>query len=96
MKSQSSLVPATLRDVIGSRLIRLLAINLGIGIVLAVIMVTGLLALDAHHLRTLVSHDRSGALVVALMLGGFIVTFGSIAMGSAIMWQISSNDNDSD
>lgn len=95
METQPPLsVRATFRDLVNSRLMRLLAINLGIGIALAVIMVAGLLALDTHHLRTLIFHDRSGFLAVAVMLGGFIVTFGSIAMGSAIMWQARSDDMD--
>jgi hypothetical protein len=66
-------------------LIRLLAINLVIGISAAVLMLGGLLALNPHGLRDLIVNDRSGVTAVALLLFGLIVTFGSVAMGTAIM-----------
>ena len=66
-------------------LFRLLAINLAIGITLAVFLVGGLLWLDPGGLRHLIFADRSPATALGLLLFGFIVTFGSTAMGSAIM-----------
>jgi hypothetical protein len=66
-------------------LFRLLAINLAIGVAAALLMITGLLLLNPYGLRTLLLSDRSGATVFVLMLFGFIVTFGSTAMGTAIM-----------
>jgi hypothetical protein len=66
-------------------LFRLLAINLAIGIAAAILMTGGLLLLNPYGLRSLLLSDRFGAVVFALMLFGFIVTFGSTAMGTAIM-----------
>ena len=66
-------------------LARLLAINLGIGVVLAVLLVGGLLALNPGGLRDLILADRSPLVPIGLLLGGFIVTLGSTAMGTAIM-----------
>src|SRR6266702_8842554 len=66
-------------------LFRLLAINLGIGVSLAVLLVGGLLALDPGGLRHLIFADRSPGTALGLLLFGFVVTFGSTAMGTAIM-----------
>lgn len=66
-------------------LFRLLAINLAIGISAAILMVSGLFALNPYNLRSLILSDPSGVTVAALMLFGFVVTFGSTAMGTAIM-----------
>ena len=64
---------------------RLLAINLGIGVALAVLLVGGLLLLNPGGLRDLILADRSPLVPIGLLLGGFIVTLGSTAMGTAIM-----------
>lgn len=66
-------------------LLRLLALNVLIGIGVAVLAVGGLLALDSHGLRHLIVADASPVLPVMLLLFGFVVTFGSVAMGAAIM-----------
>ena len=66
-------------------LFRLLAINLAGGMVLAALLVGGLLALNPSGLRDLILADRSPATALGLLLFGFIVTFGSTAMGTAIM-----------
>ena len=66
-------------------LFRLLAINLAIGISLAILLVGGLLWLDPGGLRHLIFADRSPATALGLLLFGFIVTFGSTTMGTAIM-----------
>ena len=66
-------------------LIRLLAINLAIGVSVAMLMLGGLLAINPHGLRDLVLNDRSGGAAIGLLLFGLIVTFGSVAMGTAIM-----------
>jgi hypothetical protein len=65
--------------------LRLLAINLAIGVSLAVLLVGGLLALDPGGLRHLILADRSPGTALGLLLFGFVVTFGSTAMGTAIM-----------
>lgn len=66
-------------------LLRLLTINLGIGVAQAVLMFAGLFALNPQNLRGLILADRSPALAVGLLLFGLIITFGSMAMGSGIM-----------
>jgi hypothetical protein len=66
-------------------LFRLLAVNLTIGIAVAALAVGGLLALDAHGLRTLILADRSPVAALVLLGGGFVITFASVAMGTAIM-----------
>ena len=66
-------------------LTRLLAINLGIGAALAVFLVGGLLALNPGGLRDLIRADSTPLVPIALLLGGFIITLGSTAMGTAIM-----------
>src|SRR5262245_14725828 len=66
-------------------LARLLAINLAIGVILAGLLVGGLLVLNPGGLRDLILADRSPFVPIGLLLGGFIVTLGSTAMGTAIM-----------
>ena len=66
-------------------LFRLLAINLAIGVSVAVLLFGGLLALNPHGLRDLILADHSPLTALALLLFGFVITFGSVAMGTAIM-----------
>ena len=66
-------------------LFRLLAINLAAGTALAVLLVGGLLALNPGGLRDLIFADSSPGTALGLLLFGFVVTFGSTAMGTAIM-----------
>ena len=66
-------------------LFRLLAINLAIGIALAALVVGGLLAINPGGLRDLIFADSSPGTALGLLLFGFVVTFGSTAMGTAIM-----------
>jgi hypothetical protein len=66
-------------------LFRLLAINLAIGIAAAVLMLFGLVALNPHGLRDLMLADPAGAVAAGLLLFGLVITFGSVAMGTAIM-----------
>ncbi|MBR1130651.1 hypothetical protein [Bradyrhizobium iriomotense] len=68
-------------------LFRLLAINLAIGACAAVLLVGGLLWLNPGHLRELIFADRTPGIALVLLLGSFLITFGSAAMGSAIMAQ---------
>ncbi len=48
-------------------------------------MTSGLLLLNPYNLRSLILSDPSGITVAVLLLFGFVVTFGSTAMGTAIM-----------
>ena len=66
-------------------LIRLLAVNLAAGIGVALLMFGGLMALNPGNLRGLLLADRFGYAALGLLLFGLIVTFGSVAMGSAVM-----------
>ena len=66
-------------------LFRLLAINLAAGTAAAVLLLGGLLALNPHGLRDLILADRSPATAIGLLLFGLFITFGSTAMGTAIM-----------
>ncbi len=66
-------------------LFRLLAINLAAGAAAAVLLLGGLLALNPHGLRDLIFADRSPATAIGLLLFGLLITFGSTAMGTAIM-----------
>ena len=66
-------------------LFRLLATNLAVGAAAAVLLLGGLLALNPRGLRDLMLADRSPAIAIGLLLFGLLVTFGSAAMGAAIM-----------
>lgn len=66
-------------------LIRLLAVNLAGGVAAAVLMLGGLLALNPGNLRDLILADEAPGAALGLLLFGLVVTFGSVAMGSAIM-----------
>ena len=66
-------------------LFRLLAINLAAGTAAAALFVGGLLALNPANLRDLILADSSPGTALGLLLVGFVVTFGSTAMGTAIM-----------
>jgi hypothetical protein len=66
-------------------LLQLLAVNLAIGASVALLMVGGLVSLNPFGLRDLILADRSPATALGLLLFGFVITFGSAAMGSAIM-----------
>jgi len=71
-----------LTDLRRQPLIRLLAINLAAGFAAALLMLAGLLALNPMNLRGLILADGTA---LALLLFGLAVTFGSAAMGSAVM-----------
>jgi hypothetical protein len=66
-------------------LFRLLAINLAAGMAVAALLVGGLLLLNPFNLRDLIFADCSPGTALGLLLFGFVVTFGSAAMGTAIM-----------
>jgi hypothetical protein len=72
-------------------LLRLLAVNLAVGASVALLMVSGLVLLNPSGLRDLILADRSPATALGLLLFGFVITFGSAAMGSAIMTLVRSD-----
>ena len=75
-------------------LTRLLAINLGIGVALAILLVGGLLVLNPGGLRDLILADRSPVVPLVLLLGGFIATLGGTAMGTAVMAMGAGDDDE--
>lgn len=76
---------SSLRVLLAQPLLRLLAINFIIGAGMAVLMLGGLLALNPGSLRHLIFADRACGTALGLLMFGFLITFGSAAMGSAIM-----------
>ncbi|MBR0741813.1 hypothetical protein JQ581_33250 [Bradyrhizobium liaoningense] len=75
------------RSLLRIPLFRLLAINLAIGACAASLLVAGLLWLNPGHLRELIFADSSPGIALLSLLAAFLITFGSAAMGSAIMAQ---------
>jgi len=65
-------------------LLRLLAVNCAAGIAIALLALGGLLVVDVP-LRELILRDQSPFVALALLGGGFIITFGSAVMGTAVM-----------
>lgn len=66
-------------------LVRLLAINLAAGAAIAALMLGGLMALNPGNLRSLIFSDRDSTAALVLLGLGLVVTFGSVAMGTAVM-----------
>jgi hypothetical protein len=66
-------------------LARLLLVNLVIGAAVTLLLVGGLLLLNPAGLRDLIFADHSPGIALALLLMSFFITFGSTAMGTAIM-----------
>lgn len=62
-------------------LLRHLAIGLGSAALFALLI----LAVDLGGLRSLAWRDPQGWLYLALLFFGLVVTFGSLAMGAAVM-----------
>jgi hypothetical protein len=75
----------SLRLIFRVPLFRLLAVNLAIGTTVAVLLVGGLIAFNLYGLRDLIVADYSPATALGLLLFGVFITFGSTAMGTAIM-----------
>jgi hypothetical protein len=74
---------------------RLLFINGMCGALLALAFVAALFLFNIAGLADLLGNEGQPALVVGLMAFGFVITFSSLMMGSAIMMQ-SDRDDDGD
>ncbi|MGF1561090.1 MAG: hypothetical protein ACFB3T_02795 [Geminicoccaceae bacterium] len=61
-----------------------LARHCAAGVLLGLVLVGAILALDVAHLGTLVFSGSHTIVALALLIAGFGVTFGSLAMGTAI------------
>jgi hypothetical protein len=77
-------------------LFRLLLINGLIGTSVAILLVAGLIITDAHRIGTLIANSENPALPVIVLTLGLIITFGSVAMGMAIMSLPYESDDGSD
>jgi hypothetical protein len=55
------------------------------GSIAGLLAVAAILALDIGGIRDLMQRDPSGGIALFLMCFGFVVTFGSAALGAAIM-----------
>ncbi len=66
-------------------LFRLLAWNWLAGAAVALILFGGLIGLNTMHLRDLILESDHPLVPVAMLIAGFLVTFSSVAMGTAIM-----------
>jgi hypothetical protein len=73
---------------------RLLAINALAGAVIGLIAVVGLFVLDVGKLQSLAMRDSAGFIALAALGVGFIVTFASVLMGTAIMSMKRRDDDD--
>lgn len=68
-----------------SRLLRYLAFHLASGIVIGTAAVGGLLAVNPGGIRTVIFADDASWLAISLLLFGFVLTFSSFVVGTAIM-----------
>ena len=73
-------------------LLRFLARHCALGIGAGWLVAGGLLAFDTGGLRTLIFGSAEPSLALGLLLFGMAVTFGSAAMGVAIMGLASKDD----
>src|SRR4051812_644815 len=62
-------------------LLRVLIINFGLGILVAMGFLAGLLALDLAAIRALILQDQSPVTALGLLLLGCVAVFGSATMG---------------
>jgi hypothetical protein len=74
-----------MRKILREPLFRLLLVNLAIGLAAAALLFGGLLLVNPYGLRGLILSDQSPATALIVLLFGFCITFGSAAMGTAIM-----------
>jgi hypothetical protein len=65
--------------------LRLVLAHAGIGALLGLAFAVALVVLDAHGIGALILNSESGAVAFLLLAGGFMVTFGSLVAGSAVM-----------
>jgi hypothetical protein len=63
----------------------LVLVNAAGGAVVALLLVGSILGLDIGGIGTLVRESDVPAVPVAMLVAGFVITFSSVAMGSAIM-----------
>ena len=64
---------------------RLIVENWILGAAAGVLCASIVLAIDLVHLRTLIWHSSEPWIALALLYGGFILTFASLLAGTAVM-----------
>jgi hypothetical protein len=69
----------------GTEIVRYIVLPALAGSLAGLVGVAGLLALNVGSLRTLILASPQGWIAVALLCMGFVVTFGSAAIGATIM-----------
>jgi len=79
-------VPPVQRAASGrSPLLRFLALNLGIGVGIGVALAAAAILSDFGGLKSLISGTEAPLVAVAMLYVMFALTFGSLAMGVAVM-----------
>ncbi|MTI00360.1 hypothetical protein [Roseibium sp. RKSG952] len=73
-------------------LLRLLAVNGGIGVIISLAFAVAVLVLNIGNLRVLILNSENPVLPVLMLIAGLVITLGSVVMGSAIMMLGSSDD----
>jgi hypothetical protein len=76
--------------------LRLVLTHALLGAVLGLCFSIGLVYVDAHGLGTLLRASDSGLVGFALLAGGFMITCGSLAAGTALMMVPRHDDDDHD
>lgn len=67
------------------KLLRFLAVHCAIGILVGWSLLAALIATDVGGLRGLIGNSSNPFVPLVLLAAGFGITFGSAAMGSAVM-----------
>ena len=75
--------------------LRLVLTHALFGAALGLCFTVGLVLIDAHGLASLLQSSESGFVGFALLAGGFMITCGSLAAGTALMMIPRSDDDDS-
>lgn len=79
-----------------NRLLKLLLTNAVMGVVAGWIVLAALYAFDIASLKTLSRQTDAGLAALYLLGVGFAVTFGSLAMGTAVWLMPRKGDDDED
>lgn len=67
------------------RLLRFLGLHIAFGVAVGIAAAAVALLVDAGGLKTLMVSDQQPYLAMIMLFAGFSITFGSIAVGAAIM-----------
>ena len=65
--------------------LRLVLAHAGVGALFGLAFAVTLVVIDAHGIGALIMNSDSGAVAFILLAGGFMITFGSLVAGSAVM-----------